>query len=146
LGIAPKVFDYNPKEGIMISEYIEGVTLDEYLEENPDKVRQIKKKIENVLDKLYDNRIIHGDLAGSNFIIQPNGNIKVIDFSTGRIVSDDIPNEKRDYYITGKMEKFQFGRRNKRGKSRRRGRKSRKEKSRRRGRSGKRRRSKFLNA
>lgn len=115
LGVAPRVFKVDPENGLMSSEYIKGDTLDEYLVEHPDEIIDIKKQVKGVLDKLYDNGIIHGDLAGSNFIISEGlfGNkIYAVDFSTGVDKGESIPEKKRDYYITGQMEHM-FGRKRK---------------------------------
>lgn len=113
LGIAPKVYFYHEKEGLMASEYIEGLTLDEYLdtldtltlEEMTGKIFDLQIKIKETLNIMYDNGITHGDLAGSNIIIDKYGKIQLIDFSSGSIEPGPILNS-RDYYITGKMENY----------------------------------------
>ncbi|MEG1847513.1 MAG: serine/threonine-protein kinase [Lachnospiraceae bacterium] len=69
----------------MIMEYIEGITLKEYLER---KKRVTQKQaiqwgieLTQVLTYLHEQRppIIYGDLKPSNIMIQPNGSLKLID-------------------------------------------------------------------
>ena len=108
LGLSPEVYFFNADEGIMFSEYIDGITLDEYINRHPDKIADIKTKIKKVLDILYDNGIVHNDLDGTNFLIQNNGEIKIIDFSTGKLKSGSVPVSQRRYFITGQMEHY-FG-------------------------------------
>lgn len=106
LGHAPKVYFYDKKQGIMAMETIYGLTLDEYLKKYPENFREVKYKINTILDILYDNGIIHGDLAGSNIIIDIHGNIQLIDFSSANIKTKPILKRERDYYITGEIENF----------------------------------------
>ena len=67
----------------IVMEYIDGVTLDKFLESNPS--RQLRRKIvEQLIDALtyiHSKQILHRDLKPSNILITRNGNnVKIIDF------------------------------------------------------------------
>lgn len=71
----------------IISEYIEGLTLREFLSENPksfkDKkfIKKLVLQILSVLDYLHNNQIIHLDIKPDNILITTKSrNIKLIDF------------------------------------------------------------------
>ena len=67
----------------IVMEYVDGVTLDKFLETNPSASLK-KKVIDQVLDALkyvHGKQIIHRDLKPSNILITRNGNnVKIIDF------------------------------------------------------------------
>ena len=76
--------EMNPKLGpCIVMEYIDGVTLDEFLASKP-SVAARKKVVEQLVDALsyvHSKQIIHRDLKPSNILITRNGNnVKIIDF------------------------------------------------------------------
>ena len=67
----------------IVMEYIDGITLDQFLESKPS--RQIRRKIvDQFIDALiyiHSKQILHRDLKPSNILITRNGNnVKIIDF------------------------------------------------------------------
>lgn len=76
--------EVNPEVGpCIVMEYVDGVTLNEFLKANP-SVSEKKKVLEQILDALqyvHGKQIVHRDLKPSNILITRNGhNVKLIDF------------------------------------------------------------------
>lgn len=77
-------------------EYIDGITLDQFLETNPPMAirRRIIEQLIDALSCLHERQVIHRDIKPSNILITHNGNtVKLIDFG----VSDT------DDYVTFKQ-------------------------------------------
>lgn len=76
--------EMNPEVGpCILMEYVDGVTLDEYLAAKP-SVSSRKKVVEQLVEVLvyiHGKQIIHRDLKPSNILVTRNGNnVKIIDF------------------------------------------------------------------
>ena len=76
--------EMNPEVGpCIVMEYVDGVTLDEFLEGKP-SVAARKKVVEQLVEVLvyiHGKQIIHRDLKPSNILVTRNGNnVKIIDF------------------------------------------------------------------
>lgn len=74
-------------------EYVEGVSLDEYLKTTkPDLIQRlfIFNKILAGVHALHRKSVIHGDLKPKNIIIETGGGIKIIDFGIAHIASESI--------------------------------------------------------
>jgi predicted Ser/Thr protein kinase len=79
LRIAPKILSYT--DDYIIMEYINGSTLDKYLNgDKGHKYETIKKKLQGTIDKMHKYGIKHNDLIGPNIMIDTNGKIYIIDF------------------------------------------------------------------
>ena len=109
----------------IVMEYVDGVTLDEFLAAKPSATAR-KKVVEQLVDALcyiHSKQIIHRDLKPSNILIARNGNnVKIIDF--GLSDADDYailkqpagtmkymaPEQKQpDTKIDGRADIYAFG-------------------------------------
>ena len=81
--------DTTPCGTAIIREYIEGVTLDEYLAEPSSKqeLRTIERELLDAVDYLHRRGISHNDLKPENIIIGRECSVHIIDF--GLSLSDD---------------------------------------------------------
>ena len=67
----------------IVMEYIDGVTLDQFLESNPSwrERRKIVDQLVDALTYIHSKQVLHRDLKPSNILITRNGNnVKIIDF------------------------------------------------------------------
>lgn len=78
-------------------QFVEGVTLKEYLKMNRDLVFRycVMKTILQTMSQVYENGYFHGDLHGGNVIITPELEPVIIDFGTSAF-SGIIRSHKRD--------------------------------------------------
>ena len=102
--ISPKIYEIlnNENEKCFIMDYIQGLTLNDYLKNNNitsnDAVPSIlKEKLYNVLTLLYDNGISHLDIGGGNIIIDSNNDPHIIDFGLSKLYKGSVPLRKRSY-------------------------------------------------
>jgi serine/threonine protein kinase len=118
--------EMNPEVGpCIVMEYVDGVTLDEFLAAKP-SVAARKKVVEQLVEVLvyiHGKQIIHRDLKPSNILVTRNGNnVKIIDF--GLSDADDYavlkqpagtlkymaPEQKEpDVKIDGRADIYAFG-------------------------------------
>ena len=88
-----RMLDYIERDGIyhVISEYLDGNTLEEYIKEkgalSVPETLDILLKVLHALDFLHNNtpKIIHRDIKPSNIFLCNNGLVKIMDFGIARI-------------------------------------------------------------
>ena len=83
-------FEENTPVGpALILEYIEGVSLDEYIATHPtdSATDSIIDDILDGVDYLHHRGVIHNDIKPSNIVVNPHGAARIIDF--GLSISDD---------------------------------------------------------
>lgn len=88
-----KIFDhfYQNDTAYIVMEYLDGITLSEYMEENGliepklavDMLMPVMKSLMNV----HKSGIIHRDIAPDNIMITKDGSVKLIDFGASRYAS-----------------------------------------------------------
>jgi serine/threonine protein kinase len=92
----------------IIMEYIEGITLSDYINEyfrKPPPINDVMSILVNLTEALaamYSTGIVHGDLSAENVMITPDGSVKLIDFEKGSIKNNVSLN------IFGSPEKFDY--------------------------------------
>lgn len=68
----------------MVMEYVEGLTLKEYIQENSpidlEETIKIMKQITSAISHAHANNLIHRDIKPQNILINPEGQVKVTDF------------------------------------------------------------------
>ena len=75
----------------IVMEYVEGVTLKEYLQKNKlslNAVLEIGVRLADALQHAHSRRIIHCDIKPQNILIDKNLNPKIADFGIAKIVSN----------------------------------------------------------
>lgn len=88
-----KMLDFIEQNGIyhIVSEYLQGVTLEQHITRNgalpQQKALPILLKVLNALKYLHnhDPKVIHRDIKPSNIFLCDNGDIKIMDFGIARI-------------------------------------------------------------
>lgn len=73
------------KLGYLQMEYVEGTVIDEYIPDNWNKQwDEVFIDVISAFEYLEKNKILHRDIRPANFLINQNGNIKIIDFGFGK--------------------------------------------------------------
>ncbi len=78
----------------IVMEYIEGVSLGQYLSQNGavndfDELYKMLRPVMVSLDHVHKTGLIHRDISPSNLMIDINGTVKLLDFGTARSMSED---------------------------------------------------------
>jgi serine/threonine-protein kinase len=77
---------------VLVMELVEGESLDQLLERGPlpfDEAVAIAMQIGDALSTAHDKGIIHRDRKPANVIVNPNGQVKVLDFGLAKMVETD---------------------------------------------------------
>ena len=91
-GIAPKLIKTEGQSIIM--EYIQGPVIRDVLNENP----LLAEKIGLITCLVHEKNIVHGDLTTSNMILDPQKNVRLIDFGLS-FVSDKVEDKAVDLHL-----------------------------------------------
>ena len=80
--------------GYIVMEYVEGITLKQYLQKEGGKLPVIQvlewvKPLITSLSQMHEKGIIHRDISPDNIMITPHGEIKLLDFGAARDISAD---------------------------------------------------------
>lgn len=75
--------------GYLQMEYIEGVPIDEYVDNNIVDLNILFQSVIDAFVCLENNSILHRDIRPANIMVNNDGEIKVIDFGFGKICQDN---------------------------------------------------------
>ena len=83
------IYDLGEEDGrsYIVMEYVEGLPLGDLIPEGGMPREHLERYAEQIAGALafaHEQGTIHGDLKGSNIIVTPEGNIKLLDFGLGR--------------------------------------------------------------
>jgi TP53 regulating kinase-like protein/N6-L-threonylcarbamoyladenine synthase/protein kinase Bud32 len=78
----PCIYDIDLKRCSITMEYIDGRSVKDVLDEEPDRSEEICRKIGLIVAKLHSAKVCHGDLTTSNMILEGK-EVCLIDFSMG---------------------------------------------------------------
>ena len=76
----------------MVMEYVEGLHLDDYCTANHLDLRarlHLFQRICGVVDYAHSSSVVHLDLKPSNILVTAEGDVKLLDFGTAKLVSSD---------------------------------------------------------
>ncbi|MCA9766697.1 MAG: protein kinase family protein [Carnobacterium sp.] len=73
--------------GFLQMEYIEGASIDIYVGNNSTDLDKLFRSAVNAFECLEENNILHRDIRPANIMIDNNGELKLIDFGFGKILS-----------------------------------------------------------
>lgn len=87
-------------------EYVEGITLKQWMEDHPhpslDEVRNIIEQIARGLRAFHRHEMLHQDLKPENIMIDQNGTVKIIDFGSVSVAGlSEIENPIEHFHILG---------------------------------------------
>lgn len=92
-----------------VMEYVDGITLKEYIQRNRgltfDEVINISCRLLSALSHIHSKNIVHCDIKPQNVLITHNGNVKLTDFGIARMAGKhpDLPKDKAVgtvYYVS----------------------------------------------
>jgi TP53 regulating kinase-like protein/N6-L-threonylcarbamoyladenine synthase/protein kinase Bud32 len=84
----PVIYDVDVKECNITMEFVAGRKVKDVLDGEPSEAKGLCKKIGEMIAKLHNGKISHGDLTTSNMILMPNGEICLLDMSLGTTIAD----------------------------------------------------------
>lgn len=91
-----------------VTEYVEGQTLDAWMNDNPHAdliaVRSIFNQIATGLQALHRREIVHRDLRPRNILVDRHGTVKIIDFGSAQVAGLDDVRPPLDAAFAGTMQ------------------------------------------
>jgi TP53 regulating kinase-like protein len=85
---APSLLAVLPSIGLIVMEYVEGVTLRDYTFKDPEGAVGYSRLAGVILGRLHLAGVAHGDPTTSNYIVTPGGGLKLIDYGLSEFTED----------------------------------------------------------
>lgn len=86
-------FFYDNNTAYIIMEYIEGISVKEYIEKNgvmdENKIWELMQPVLHSLAIVHENGIIHRDISADNIMITKHNQLVLVDFGSARTFNDD---------------------------------------------------------
>ncbi|MDN8848147.1 protein kinase, partial [Staphylococcus aureus] len=81
----------------LVMEYIEGLTLSEYIQKNHpldvDTILNFINQIINGIKHAHDTKIVHRDIKPQNILVDKNQTLKILDFGIAKALSETTMTE-----------------------------------------------------
>ncbi len=94
---APHLQEFSDKRMSLIMDFIPGEKLKDVLNSG-DSCKELAEKIGQLVSRLHNNDIIHGDLTTSNMILKENGDMHFIDFGLS-VFSEKVEDKAVDLFL-----------------------------------------------
>ena len=93
----------------IVSEFVEGITLKQWMADNPkpnlNEVRNIVQQITRGLRAFHRHEMLHQDLKPDNIMIDKDGTVKIIDFGSVSVAGlSEIDNAIEHFHILGTLQ------------------------------------------
>ncbi len=86
--------DQTPEFHYIVQEYVEGITLKDYIEKSykvgTTEAKNIILQVLKGLEHAHENKIVHKDIKGQNILINTDNKIKITDFGIADILEDEM--------------------------------------------------------
>ena len=107
--LKPRALERKRNYIYIVSEYIEGQSLDQWMKDNPcpdmETVRTIIEQIARGLQAIHRQEMLHQDLRPNNIMIESSGTVKIIDFGAVRVAGvAEISGVQQQQHIRGTMQ------------------------------------------
>lgn len=107
--LQPRALERKRNYVYLVSEFIEGQSLDQWMTDNPrpdmETVRTIIEQIARGLQAIHRQEMLHQDLRPNNIMIDSSGTVKIIDFGAVRVAGvAEISGVHQQQHIRGTMQ------------------------------------------
>lgn len=93
--IFSNAIDVEKQEGLIVMEYVQGKTINQYVSGNPDSIEDLFEQSIQAFKYLTEVNVLHRDIRNENIMVDEDGNIKIIDFGFGK--SYESPESLEEY-------------------------------------------------